>query len=84
MIPLNSKAREALEAYLIAHQAYNNPRLFLNKYGKSLGERGVQKIVMLYFRRAGISGASVHSLRHTFAVQHIIRGTSLKIIVLAT
>jgi site-specific recombinase XerD len=40
----------------------------------------VQKIIMLYFRQAGIAGASVHSLRHTFAVQHIIKGTNLKTI----
>jgi len=77
-IPLNSKACEALQAYFSACQASNYPNLFLNKFGKPLGERGVQKIIMQYYRQAGIIGASVHSLRHTFAVQHIAKGTSLK------
>ena len=77
-IPLNSKACEALQAYFTTRQAAKCPSLFLNKFGKPLGERGVQKIIMLYFRQAEITGASVHSLRHTFAVQHIAKGTSLK------
>jgi integrase/recombinase XerD len=62
----------------MTHQASKCPSLFLNKFGKPLGGRGVQKIIMLYFRQAEIAGASVHSLRHTFAVQHIAKGTSLK------
>lgn len=77
-IPLNSKACEALQAYFTARSASEYSSLFLNKFGKPLGDRGVQKIILQYFRQAGIIGASVHSLRHTFAVQHIARGTSLK------
>ena len=77
-IPLNSKACEALQAYFKDRQASEYPNLFLNKFGQPLGERGVQKIIMLDFRQAGIAGASVNSLRHTFAVQHIAKGTSLK------
>jgi|SRR5271157_179342 len=79
-IPLNSKACEALQAYFMVRQASKYLNLFLNKFGKPLGERGVQKIIMKYFRYAEIIGASVHSIRHTFAVQHITKGTSLKTI----
>jgi len=42
--------------------------------------RGVQKTIMQYFRQAGMFGASVHSLIHTFAMQHIVKGTSLQTI----
>lgn len=31
-----------------------------------------------YFAKAGISGATVHTLRHTFATHHVAKGTSLK------
>jgi integrase/recombinase XerD len=79
-IPLNSKACEALQAYFMVRQASEYHNLFLNNSGKPLGDRGVQKIIMHYFHQVGIIGASVHSLRHTFAVQHIARGTSLKTI----
>jgi len=79
-IPLNLKACEALQDYISLSPASQYLNLFINKLGKPLGDRGVQKIVMHYFHQAGISGASVHSLRHTFAVQHIIKGTSLKTI----
>lgn len=79
-IPLNSKVCEALQAYFMTRQASECPSLFLNKFGRPLGERGVQKIIIQYFRKASIIGASVHSLRHTFAVQHISKGTSLKTI----
>jgi integrase/recombinase XerD len=79
-IPLNSKAREALQAYLSIRLDTIHICFFQNKFGKPLGERGVQKIVMQYFHRTGIATASVRSLRHTFAVQHIAKGTSLKTI----
>jgi integrase/recombinase XerD len=38
----------------------------------------VQKIIKGYFYQSEIIGVSVHSLRHTFAVQHLAKGTSLK------
>ncbi len=78
IIPLNSKAFEALQVYFVARPASECPSLFLNINGESLGDRGVQKIIMHYFRQAGINGGSVHTLRHTFAVQHISKGTSIK------
>ena len=40
--------------------------LFLNRFGEALGERGVQKMLRKYLKRAGIGRASIHTLRHTF------------------
>ena len=77
-IPLNSKACEALQAYLAVRPASGYTNVFLNSDRKPLGERGVQKLVMKYYKQAGISSATVQTLRHTFAVQHIAKGTTLK------
>lgn len=78
VIPLNSKACRTLEAYL--HYRAGNPQLhlFLNKKWKPLGGRGVEKILGKYYIKAGIKGASTHSMRHTFGVQHIVKGTNLR------
>ena len=79
-IPLNSKVCGALQAYILTRPDTYNPKLFLNRFGQPLGDRGVQKLIMQYYRQAGIVGTSVNSLRHTFAVQHIAKGTNLKTI----
>lgn len=52
--------------------------LFLNRFSKPLGQRGVQKVVEKYLELAEIRGASVHTLRHTFAAHHIAKGTDRK------
>ena len=79
-IPLNSKACEALQAYISTRSDSPHLNLFLNRLGAPLGNRGVEKLIAQYFRQAKIYGASVQSLRHTFAVQHIAKGTNLKTI----
>jgi site-specific recombinase XerD len=78
IIPLNSKACEALQGYFEAKAA--SSILFPSRTGKPIGSRGVEKLVLKYYRLAHITGATVHSLRHTFVVQHLIKGTSLKTI----
>lgn len=78
IIPLNSKVCQALRVYFQQRTGDPNAALFINRSGKPMGERGVQKRIMRYFRLAQILGASVHSLRHTFGVHHVAKGTSLK------
>src|SRR6266498_227275 len=80
IIPLNTKARLALSNYLGIKKDTGTRILFLNRFGEPLGERGVQKMLKRYLKRAGIDGASIHTLRHTFGVQHLAKGTSLKTI----
>jgi integrase/recombinase XerD len=79
-LPLNSKACQAVKAYLQTQNGATNTNIFVNRFGKPLGARGVQKMVQKRLARAGIHDASVHSLRHTFAVQQLIKGTSAKTI----
>jgi site-specific recombinase XerD len=80
IIPLNSKASLALSDYLGVKKDNGTSILFLNRFGEPLGERGVQKMLRKYLKRAGIDGASIQTLRHTFGVQHLTKGTSLKTI----
>src|SRR5829696_8638674 len=80
IIPLNSKTSFALRNYLGVKKDNRESILFLNRFGEPLGERGVQKMLRKYLKRAGIERASIHTLRHTFGVQHLAKGTSLKTI----
>jgi len=36
--------------------------------------------VQKYLKEAGITAASAHALRHTFATQHVRKGTSLNVV----
>ena len=80
VLPLNQKAGEALRTYLLVRGKPDVGTLFLNRAGELLGSRGVQKVIEKYMGKAGIKGASVHSLRHTFGTHHAAKGTSIKTI----
>ncbi len=80
MIPLNSKACNALKAYFADRQDTGSSILFLNRFGEPLGDRGVQKMLRKYVKSADLGKASVHTLRHTFGTHHVANGTSLKTI----
>lgn len=77
-IPLNSKACQALKIYLQNHIFTSTQAMFINRFGKPLGPRGVQKMLYKYFTQIGIHGASVRSFRHTFGTQHMAKGTKQK------
>jgi site-specific recombinase XerD len=76
-IPLNYKACRAIKTWLEA-RTDALPALLITQFGLTIGPRGVQQLVHKYLSEAGISGASVHTLRHTFATHHVARGTSLR------
>lgn len=80
IVPLNSKACQALREYLKTQPETQCHSLFNNRDGTILGPRGIQKMLHKYFTQTGIMGASVHSLRHTFGAHHAAKGTSIKII----
>lgn len=75
-VQLNSRACAALKSYLAYRSIENNPALFLNRFGKALSSRGVEKTLSKYFLQSGIVNASPRSIRHTFGMQHAILGTS--------
>jgi site-specific recombinase XerD len=80
MVPLNDKANFALKNFLKVRENAENNFLFLNRFGEPVSDRGVQKMLRKYLKRAGIGDASIHTLRHTFGAQHVAKGTDLKTI----
>jgi integrase/recombinase XerD len=79
-ITLNWKACRALSSYLRVRPTVDDPRFFVSKFGHGLSSRAIEYLTAKYLAEAGITGASVHSLRHTFATQHVKRGTKLDVV----
>lgn len=78
-VPLNKAAREAIAAYL--NQRKENGKsaaLFTTKTGNPLLIRNIRTAIDRYFRIAGIEGAKVNDLRHTFIAHHLAGGTSVQ------
>lgn len=78
MVPLNKAALDALNKYLaIRNTAAKSQSLFITKTGRSLLIRNIRTAIDRYFRIAGIEGAKVNDLRHTFIAHHLMAGTPI-------
>jgi site-specific recombinase XerD len=80
MVPLNSKAQEALNRYLELRPKANSEHLFITKSGKPFLIRNIRTSVERYFRLAEIKNAKVNDLRHTFVAHHLKHGVSLALV----
>jgi site-specific recombinase XerD len=82
VLPLNWKACEALAAWLKERKGEKetgtSEALFISKFRRSLTPRAIRYLVKKYLKRAGIKGASVHTLRHTMATHYLAKGGDLK------
>ncbi len=77
-VPLNKAAKEAFTRYIeIRAKNFSNPSLFITKTGKTLLIRNIRTAIDRYFRVAGIDGAKVNDLRHTFIAHHLMAGTPI-------
>jgi len=77
-VPLNKAGKEALKRYLDARDVHaKSNALFVTKTGKSLLIRNIRTAIDRYFRLAGIEGAKVNDLRHTFIAHHLMAGTPI-------
>lgn len=77
-VPLNKAAQEAIAKYLeIRVDAVKNTALFITKTGRPLLIRNIRTAIDRYFRIAGIEGAKVNDLRHTFIAHHLMAGTPI-------
>jgi site-specific recombinase XerD len=75
---LNSRACQALRAYLNERPDINSQYLFVTKFKTAITPRSIERAVDKHLKAANISDASVHTLRHTFATHHVKKGTNLK------
>lgn len=76
-IPLNKPAVEALKRYLEIRPKTQSKALFVTKTGRPLLVRNIRTAIDRYFRLAGIQGAKVNDLRHTWVVNQLASGMSL-------
>ena len=80
MVPLNKAVRDAVEAYLKTRSNAPTDSLFVTKTGRPLLIRNIRTAIDRYFKIAGIEGAKVNDLRHTFIAHHLMSGTPLTMI----
>jgi site-specific recombinase XerD len=83
LLPLNWKACEALSAWVAEREQWvgrdsTEQALFVSKFKKVMTPRAIRFLVEKYMDRAGIEGASVHTLRHTMATHYLAKGGDLK------
>lgn len=77
-VPLNKAAKEALDHYLTTrNKDAASASLFITKTGRPLLIRNIRTAIDRYFRIAGIEGAKVNDLRHTFIAHHLMAGTAI-------
>jgi integrase/recombinase XerD len=79
-IPLNKRAKEALDKYMEVRPRVTDDHLFVTKSGKPFLIRNIRTAVERYFRLAEIKSAKVNDLRHTFVSHHLKHGVSLLVL----
>ena len=79
IVRLNTRASEALRGYLRPADA-GDDLVFQTKFRHGIGARAIEDVVNKYLRAAGIEDASVHDLRHTYAVHSLKHGVELEVV----
>lgn len=75
-VPLNKSVKTAIQNYLAVRPKVTSNALFITKTGRPLLIRNIRTAIDRYFKIAGIVGAKVNDLRHTFIAHHLAAGTS--------
>ena len=73
---INKAAKSALDRYLSIRPTVTSNALFITKTGRPLLIRNIRTAIDRYFKIAGITGAKVNDLRHTFIAHHLAAGAS--------
>jgi integrase/recombinase XerD len=89
VVPVGSFARHALDAYLVrgrpvlaaaARRASPSPAVFLNARGGRLTRQGAWGVLRAAAARAGLTGVSPHTLRHSFATHLLDGGADVRVV----
>ena len=75
-VPLNQAAKKALDRYLNVRPKTKAKSLFITKTGRPFLVRNIRASVERLYRLAGIKGATVNDLRHTFIAYQLAAGAS--------
>lgn len=79
-IPLNKSAAEAVSRYLEIRPKTPSHSLFVTKTGRPLLIRNIRTAIDRYFRLAGIKGAKVNDLRHTWVAHQLSAGVPMTLV----
>jgi len=88
-VPVGRYAREALDAYLVrsrpalaaaSRRASASPAVFLNARGGRLTRQGAWGVLQAAASRAGLTGISPHTLRHSFATHLLDGGADVRVV----
>lgn len=76
-VPMNIAAKNSMQDYLKMRPRSKEKTVFLTKTCRPFLVRNIRTAIDRYFRMAGIKGAKVNDLRHTFIVEQLKAGTPL-------
>ncbi len=79
-IPLNKPAVDAVVKYLEIRPKTPSHSLFITKTGRPLLIRNIRTAIDRYFRIAGIKGAKVNDLRHTWVAHQLQSGVPMTMV----
>ena len=84
MVPIGTKALEALDHYLLNHRGEDaDPAapIFVTKKGSRVDRTAIWRMIKKYVRYADIEkNVSPHTLRHSFATHLLDNGADLRVI----
>lgn len=83
-LPLGGHAADAVSAYLVrgrpALASRSTPALFLNQRGGRLSRQSAWAVIAEAAQRAGLTGVSPHTLRHSFATHLLEGGADVRVV----